>query len=277
MSKIKKENGYVKFPQKEKAFVITADGNAPFKTAIIGVTYPDAAYHIERGVIPDLAVFEYVESGEGEILINGEWQRVAAGDVYVLAPTEAHKYRSNPENPWKKHWINYISDYMRDYLKACGISTGVFHVGGRAPFDRLAQIAGSPNITRDELFDISACVHEIIAACAEKQRDEDDAERIKTLLSSAIYDRISLDAIAEKLHVSKSGVIRIFKRRFGISPYEFLLRAKIEVAKTLLRTTRLSVKSISEKLKIFDEHYFSTLFYKKVGIRPLDYRKQEQK
>lgn len=274
MSNIKISDEVLKYPAKEKAFVINSDGDAPFRTAIIGVTYPNPAYRIERRGISDLTVFEYVIEGEGEILINGVWQKAVAGDTYILAPGEEHRYRASSERPWKKYWINYISDYMDHYLRACGLGTGIYRSEDtRGQFEELNELCRGGSIGHAELYKITESVHRIIETVARRTKTSDEAEKIREALSGAVYGHISLDEVAKGLHISKSGVIRCFKKKYGVSPYEYLLSAKIEIAKTLLRTTSLRVKEIAEKLEILDEHYFSTLFYKRVGKRPLAYRR----
>ena len=87
----------------------------------------------------------------------------------------------------------------------------------------------------------------------------------------------SLDELSEKLHISKSNVIRIFKKRYGITPYEYLLSSKIDAAKVLLQSTQMTVREIADRLCVSDEHYFSTLFCNRVGMRPSDFRKNGSK
>ncbi len=272
MSKIQPKNCTVVFPEKEKAFVISADKNAPFKTAIIGITYPDPNYHIEREPIDDLTVFEYVSEGEGQILIDGAWKKVCAGDTYVLTPGKSHHYRSSSLNPLKKIWINYISDYMKAYLQAYGIKMGIYRISSLPNFEKIEQISQKKSLTADDVYLISENIHIIISKMANESTDEDTADKIKSRLTSAIYGKLSLDSIADEFHISKSGVIRIFKKKYGVAPYEFLLNMKIEVAKSLLQTTSLSIGQIADKLCVIDEHYFSTLFHKRTGLRPLEYR-----
>ena len=99
------------------------------------------------------------------------------------------------------------------------------------------------------------------------------ADRIREMLDSGIYKKLDLSRVSMLLHMSKSNVIRIFKKQYGVTPYEYLLTAKMEAAKVMLTSTQMSVKDISDRLCITDEHYFSTLFQKRIGMRPSEYRK----
>ena len=74
------------------------------------------------------------------------------------------------------------------------------------------------------------------------------------------------------MFISRAHLIRVFKQNKGITPYQFLLNEKIKIAKALLSTTEMSIKSISDKLCFADEHYFSHLFKQKTGLSPLKYK-----
>jgi AraC-like DNA-binding protein len=127
---------------------------------------------------------------------------------------------------------------------------------------------------------VADCVHKIISLAATKRISgsvaDSDEYRIREELNAALYRKLDLDELSAKLHISKSNIIRIFKKRYGITPYEYLLSAKIDAAMALLQSTQMTVKEIADRLCISDEHYFSTLFRKRVGIRPGEFRKTEQ-
>ena len=66
---------------------------------------------------------------------------------------------------------------------------------------------------------------------------------------------------------------RIFKKYMNDSPYQYLLKARIEKAKTLIITTDSNLGQIALKLGFDNHSHFSQTFRKMVGISPDAYRK----
>ncbi len=264
----------VKYPVKEKAYVFVPHNRIPFSSAAVGITYPDADYCVSREP-SRITLFEYVISGEGEVLVDGAWQSVRAGDFYILRCGEAHDYRASRSDPWEKLWVNYVADYTDSLLSSYGVKSGVYHSESvKVYFEELIKLTKASSLDEHTAFSIADRIHKIIRSAAiENERSEtEDKYGIRRLISTYIYKKINLDELAEKLHMSKSNMIREFKKSYGVTPYNYLLEQKMESAKILLKETKLSIREIADKLCIFDEHYFSTVFYKKVGIRPREYR-----
>ena len=85
---------------------------------------------------------------------------------------------------------------------------------------------------------------------------------------------MSTESLAASIYKSPSQAIRIFKKKYGVTPYDYYVNIRIKKAVSLLKNTRLSIKEISYRLCFCDEHYFSNLFKKKTGKSPREYRKQ---
>lgn len=273
----------LQYPKKEKAYACVAAANAPFHSAVVGITYPNPDYSIVRHEGHRINVLEYVLEGSGEILISGVWKKVKAGDTYILRAEDAHAYRANPMDPWKKMWINYNADYISSFMDAYGILSDVYPMTDTQKYFDLAMEAARMEIASVELCrTIADCVHKIISYAASKrahgtESNDSDEYRIREELNAALYRKLDLDELTEKLHISKSNIIRIFKKRYGVTPYEYLLASKIDAAKALLQSTQMTVREIADRLCISDEHYFSTLFCNRVGIRPREFRKNGAK
>lgn len=279
MSKLEENRAFVRYPEREEAFVVVAESDAPFLGAIVGVTYPHPDYSISRSAANLICVMEYVLEGKGEITIGDRTFTAEAGQTYLLRPGEAHSYRADRSRPWKKIWINYTSGYLPAMLDAYGLESGVWTVNTREIFSEALEAARSASSHVDRCRAISDAVHDIVsalyAASNHTRPTVTDAHRIREELRLSLYGRLSLDDLAERLHISKSNLIRIFKRAYGMTPYEYLLGEKMEAAKALLASTHMSIGEIAERLCISDAHYFSTLFYRRVGMRPVEYRRKE--
>ena len=281
MSNIKNEVQRVKYPKEEKFVAFLPNNGMPFHSAIIGITYPNPDYRISRAPGHNINVFEFVLEGEGEIYLDGMWKKVKAGDTYVLRGGEEHQYRANPCAPWKKQWINYIADYIAPLMDAYGVQSGIYKCPEAQKYFDLATEAAKFTAPNAELCQtVAECVHKIIyrlssshTRSAQTEEISSDAYRIREELTAALYKKLDLDELTQKLHISKSNIIRIFKKRYGTTPYEYLLNTKIETAKVLLLNTQIPVKEIANRLCISDEHYFSSLFYARVGVRPRQFRK----
>ena len=279
MNELKNEKKVLKYPRIENAVAFVGQNGAPFRRALVGVTYPFPDYSVSRGTGHRVNVFELVLEGEGAVMLGGVWKRVREGDIYILREGEEHRYRSEPASPMKKIWVNYEAEYVSSMLTAYGIESGIYHSeGARRYFERVYEATQRGSADAYVYYTISECIHGIIHSVAAEMRETEgaDAYRIREALNAAVYEKLTLDGLSDRFHISKSNIIRVFKKQYGITPYEYLIGLKIDTAKLLLRNTHMTIGEIAERVQISDQHYFSSLFLARVGKRPKDYRKEKQ-
>jgi len=87
-------------------------------------------------------------------------------------------------------------------------------------------------------------------------------------------ESLSLRAVAEYVHLNPNYLSVLFKEEMGITFSEYVTRSKIQEAKRLLVTTRLSINEISEAVGYQTTKYFIKIFKEYVGVTPAKYRKQ---
>lgn len=85
-------------------------------------------------------------------------------------------------------------------------------------------------------------------------------------------DQVSLDDLAEALHLSKFYVSRVFSQETGSSITDYITTRRIKQACRLLQTTILPIEHINE-IGFPNASYFIRLFKHVVGMTPLKYRK----
>ena len=269
-------SGFVlEFPEHEEDFSLVFNSSYPIDTIFIGQTYPFASYRISRKESAGRHLFEYVVDGKGEIVIDGRKIPLARGDIFFLAKGSEQHYLSDKNDPLRKIWISLRSDYIDAMLDSYRITTGVYRASVGNNFHAIYNIARSNSSTQDKFFAVADNLHEIITLLSRSVllSDDDIISVIKNELISSVYSRATLDRIAAGLFISKSQLIRTFKRATGVTPYRFLLNEKLAVAKTLLTSTDMSIKAISDMLCFTDEHYFSYLFKEKTGQSPREFRR----
>ncbi len=101
----------------------------------------------------------------------------------------------------------------------------------------------------------------------------EEASVMKKYIDSNPGQIVTADELAKLIFRSPDYCLKLFGREFGTTPYAYQLGRKLNMAKTLLSDTNMSIGEIASTLGYSDAHYFSNLFLKKCGIRPLAYRK----
>ncbi|EKQ56609.1 MULTISPECIES: helix-turn-helix domain-containing protein [unclassified Clostridium] len=96
---------------------------------------------------------------------------------------------------------------------------------------------------------------------------------IKSLLDCNYAHSYTLDELAEQYNISKYKMVRDFTNYLSISPINYLINKRMEIAKNLLSTTSLSINEISFSVGIENTSHFINLFRKKADITPSNYRK----
>ncbi len=132
--------------------------------------------------------------------------------------------------------------------------------------------------TLPALFDI---LKPLIERTAELQHN-DDLHSNSIILKSEAYlrahfaERISLNQIADHVHVSPSYLSRLFHRETGQTLVDVLKTIRLNQACQLLKTTDLKSYEVATKVGIDDPAYFSQLFRKHTGMSPTDYRQKHR-
>ena len=258
----------------EDAYTLALDEALPVKYILAGMTKPFPAYKNKRPATKKHYLFEHVISGKGYIFIRNKWYELNAGDTFILGKDDDRNFYSDVIDPMCKIYVSFASEYVDAMMFHYGVLSGVYKMGAQGCFEDIYNTVRSCGMTQSEkIFSISENIHKIIMLAAKSNQNTVTlAGKIEARLLGSICEKVSLDDIAEELFISKSTMIRAFKRAKGITPYSFLLNERIKVAKVLFSTTGLSVKAVAEKLCFADEHYFSHIFSEKVGAPPLKYK-----
>jgi len=84
----------------------------------------------------------------------------------------------------------------------------------------------------------------------------------------------TISELVKTAHMSRSTLMRVFRKATGQTPIEYLIRLRIQRAMELLRQTDFSITEIAMETGFNDSNYFSRQFRKATSISPTTYRRQ---
>lgn len=261
------------------SFYIDEIEEYPFRIEMTGISYCDGTYKIERKN-SNMYCFEYILKGQGTVIINDEIYTPTEGDVYILQKGSNHKYSSDKDNPWIKIWFNIQGNLIDQLMQVYKLNKIHYIPNLDLKELFLKFISNSQSLTdsTEEIFSKGAIIfHEILLKIHKrikvfKEVHNPLALTLKEYLDKNITNNIRLKELSNLIFKSTSQTIRIFKKEFGITPYDYLLINRIETAKLMVLNTNMQINEIAFKLNFTDEHYFSNYFKTKVGLSPLRFR-----
>lgn len=89
-----------------------------------------------------------------------------------------------------------------------------------------------------------------------------------------LHEKLSLDEIANHLHISQKQLTTLFKKETTRTISEYVLAERIDEAKGLLSFTELDYSEISSYLGFCSQSYFTYTFRKSMGTTPAEYRRK---
>ena len=258
----------------------------PVPDEIVLEVQDSPSYHLE-GSGRDIYSAQIVTtiSGEGAFRCKNEVTRLLPGRTFLAKlgdPDTAYYYPGHASEPWVFLWISFYGKYIPEILDDLNRRYGyVFNLpldkgfirhlesykNQRGTFQFLTPTAGA-KIVHDALASFGECIEY-------KESFSPKAALIKTaqeMISANLSRDLDIAAIAEKLHVSREHLTRIFKMQTGITPGVFAMEERMRVARRLLRDNTLTCKEIGERLGYASATSFARAFKNYYKYSPDTYK-----
>ena len=222
--------------------------------------------------------FEYVADGVGEVELDGERREVRAGSVFAYAPTTRCVMRTDAERPMLKYFVCVSGVDVAKRLRQAGVGPGrvrelTAHAEIRSVVEDLVregQRTGA--LTRAicaQLFELLLLkVEEAAGASGKGDPVEANFLRCKALIDAEAERLMTLREIAAAVGLEESSVCRLFRKYEDTSPYQYLLRRKMNLAAAFLVEGRGRVKEAAQGVGFADPYHFSRCFKAVHGVPP---------
>ncbi len=235
-------------------------------------------YLVSRRGFP-FYVLEYVVSGRGSVKLDQRRHTLGPGVVFAYAPTTHCEIHTDPADPMVKYFLTFAGPDVPRRLRRCGMALG----GAR----QLAAHAEVTSVLEDLVREgqrsgalarrICAVLFELLLLKIEDtstlapHASEPAREaflRCKALIDAEAERLGTLEEIATATGVEASSVCRWFRRYQGTSPYQYLLRRKMNIAAEHLVENGGLVKEAAQRVGFADPYHFSRAFKSVHGVAP---------
>jgi AraC-like DNA-binding protein len=258
------------------------DGHRQLSVVCGGLEYCTPHYAINRKTFPFYSI-EYVARGAGSVKLRGKAYPLRPGTIFSYGPNKPHEISGDPISPLVKYFVDFSGEKAPGLLHFCKLPPGsvaqVFPPNTLASlFDELIETGlrlgrGNADLSAKLLecltFKIAAANAPIkgveTLAFATYQQGRQYIERNFLTLRT-------LEQIAVECHTDKAYLCRLFRRYDQHSPYQYLLRLKMNHAAGRLQQSGVLVKQVAEEVGFADPFHFSRVFNSILGISPTAFR-----
>ena len=97
-------------------------------------------------------------------------------------------------------------------------------------------------------------------------------QRVRDYIETHLHDRLTLTDLAGVACLSPYHFSRSFKQAVGIGPQRYVMRLRLERAKTLIRRTKQPLAAIAQETGFADQSHLTSIFRRETGLTPGRYR-----
>ena len=239
-------------------------------------------YKINRSDFPFYCI-EFVARGKGKLILKDSEYALFAGRVFSYGPGVAHLISTKSDEPLVKYFVDFVGPGARKILRKCGLTPG--HVVQVASPEVILRIFDDliRNGETDSPYSAMLCstiLQQLILKTAETAVIENKHTTVafstyqssREIIRKNCLTLRSLDEIAGECRIDSAYLCRLFKRFDSHSPYQYLMRLKMNIAAQMLQSPNASVKQVAYELGFGDPFHFSRAFKRVFGMSPSSFK-----
>jgi AraC-like DNA-binding protein/quercetin dioxygenase-like cupin family protein len=240
-------------------------------------------YRIQRQTFPFFSI-EYVVRGSGSVRLNGRHHKLQPGTVFTYGPGIPHTISADTGAPPVKYFVDFSGTQSKGILRSCRLASGSVSQMAlphelQNLFDELIHCGQRGRPGANELC---AKLLECLALRIAESRIPHESAETLSLLSyqncrkhiEEHFQRLkSLEQLAGECHLDAAYLCRLFQRYDHQSPYQFLMRLKMNLAAEWLEQPGALVKQVAERAGFRDQFHFSRAFKNVLGVSPNTFRR----
>lgn len=226
-------------------------------------------------------------SGCGLLEIAGRSYVLKEGTAAIIGFGTPHSYRCAPGASWVFYGVHIHNNFASALLKRAVEENGICfqHAAPDALVDLLEHfMLNIKNNAKQCNYDNSLLLSEFIHELFKVKRAENVNHKNVGAFEQAIAyieqnyaNPLDINELCTRLFLSPSHFIRIFRKYFSMTPYQYIERYRIVQARILLCQTQMCVADVAHAVGYKSASNFILYFKKHVGVTPAAYRKDPKR
>lgn len=238
--------------------------------------------------VPNEYHIHFILNGEGVFEINDAVYHLKADDIFLIPKNCPIHYYADSSHPWEYGWITFDGEMAGKYLEYAGLTENSPIIHSGTPNQRylpmIRKILDANQLTIANEIRRVGYLYEILTVLIDAQNNSGFSKKTRYDYSSdtyvdyalqyisSNYDHTNVQDIADYVGINRSYLSFIFEKKLQVSPQEYLVRYRLNMAEQLLITTSRSVQDIAGCVGYDNPLTFSKIFKQRYGASPKHFR-----
>ena len=225
----------------------------------------------------------YVRRGSFGVLTRGRSFELVAGSVLVGHPGDEYMCRHDHAAGGDECLSFALAPEL---VESLGGRREVWRTGGLPPLPGLVVLGELAQATAEQRTDLgldeaglwfAARFAKLVsgvkrAAAAVRDADRRRAIEAARWLDAHAHETVDLESAARAVSLSPFHFLRIFSRALGVTPHQYLVRARLRRAARLLSEPELKITDVALDVGFADLSNFVRTFHRAAGVSPRRFR-----
>ena len=236
-------------------------------------------------------VLHLVKKGKGSLEIGKKKYQIQEGQMFFISTRQEAWYEADKEDPWIYTWVGFVGYKAQEYIMNAGFSTEnpVRKVECTEELSHyIDEMIDAHQLSIEDELKRNGLLMLFLSSLINDYRKHSPGASIPHAYPGSVYvkhaleyitknynKKIKINELADYIGVNRSYLTCSFKKVMGCSPQEYLVRLRIDKAKSLLERTDLSINDVANAVGYTDQMAFSKIFKQNCGLSPRSYREQE--
>jgi AraC-like DNA-binding protein len=241
-------------------------------------------YQISRQDFPFYSI-EFVAEGSGDVSLNGREHVLQPGSVFGFVPNVDLRIRTSSTHVMTKYYATFTGHEALRILEIAGLAPcGIKCIGVPQELRDILDLLQRYGLEQTRLS--QALCTSLLPTLAHRIADQAQANPLAEPRSQTTYRQLrelfdeeyltlkNVREAAERCHITVPYACRLFSRFDHVTPYQYLMRQKMNYAANLLSDSDVLVKQVAQRLDFDDQAQFSRAFKRALGVSPAQFQQQ---